>query len=113
MLGRLSHAGTGSIRRHRPRWPRPAALAWKLDGLHENWTVAGFVPNATGLHEAKQFGFSKDNLAVWDPTGKGVREVGEVIRRTTDAYMTARSVGVRRSRSLFALDTSGLAGAKT
>lgn len=83
-------------------------LSAKLTGLKNNWTVAVFVPNAHGIYEAKKFGFPMDNIAVWNTSARGVEEVGETIRRTTDSFMTARASGVRGSRSLFKLDTSQL-----
>lgn len=85
---------------------RPIDLSGRLERLRDNWTVAAFVPNATGVHEAKKFGFAPNNIAVWNADAKGVTEVGSVIRQTTDHYMQARSVGVRGTRSLFTPDTS-------
>lgn len=86
----------------------PQDLAARLTALKDNWTVAVFVPNAHGLYEAKKFGFPMDNIAVWNTSARGVEEVGETIRRTTDSFMTARASGMRGSRSLFKLDTSQL-----
>lgn len=87
----------------------PNVLAARLASLPDNWTVATFVPNATGVHEAKKFGFLKDNIAVWDTSStKGVEAVGATIRRTTDQFMQARASGVRGYRNLFTLDTAGL-----
>jgi hypothetical protein len=87
---------------------RPDALARRLATLPENWTVAVFVPNQTGVFEAKKFGFTADNIAVWDTSTQGLTEVGETIRRTTDTYMQSRSTGLRGSRSLFSMDMSSL-----
>jgi hypothetical protein len=83
---------------------RALALANKIGALADNWTVACFVPDQGGKFEAKRFGFPSDNIAIWDTSAKGFAEVGETIRKTTDAYMTARSTGVRGSKGLFALD---------
>jgi len=79
-------------------------LQEKLSRLPDNWTVAAMVPDQSGVHEAKKFGFLKDNISVWDTTKKGIAEVGEVIRRSTDQFMQARSTGVRGTKSLFTLD---------
>jgi hypothetical protein len=74
----------------------------KLTGLSENWTVACLVPDQLGKHEAKGFGFSPDNVAVWNATAAGgIDEVGATIRDATDNFMQARSQGVRGTRSLF------------
>lgn len=83
---------------------KPEALTKRLEGLRDNWTVAAFVPNANGVHEAKKFGFSKDNIAVWDTSTKGVKEIGEKIRETTDYFMRSRSTGVRGYKNLFQLN---------
>lgn len=87
---------------------RPDTLSVRLAALPDNWTVAAFVPNANGVHEAKKFGFHKDNIAVWDTTSAGVVEAGEVIRRTTDNFMKARTTGVRGYKNLFQMDVAGL-----
>jgi hypothetical protein len=79
-------------------------LSRKLASLNDNWTIAAFVPNQTGVFEAKKFGFPKDNIAVWDATSaKGVSEMGERIRETTETFMVNRSKGIRGSCSLFTL----------
>lgn len=81
-------------------------LADKIARLHDNWTLAAFVPDQNGVFEAKRFGFPKDNIAVWDATSaKGVSEMGERIRETTETFMVNRSKGIRGSRSLFTLET--------
>lgn len=81
-------------------------LATKVKGLPDNWTLATFVPNQTGVFEAKKFGFPKENIAVWDATSAaGVNEMGERIRQTTETFMVNRSRGIRGSRSLFSLET--------
>ncbi len=80
---------------------RPHHLSLRLGSLPDNWTVGVLVPNAKGVHEAKQFGFSRDNISVWDTTSAaGVHEVGETILRATESFMQDRSRGVR-TRSLF------------
>jgi hypothetical protein len=58
--------------------------------------------------ESKKFGFPADNIAVWDTTSKGMTEVGEVIRQTTDNYMTRRSTGLRGSKNLFNMTVSSV-----
>ncbi len=82
-------------------------LAGKIKGLPENWTFAMFVPNATGVHEAKKLGFSAGNISVWNADSKaGISESGEVMQRSTDTFMRARSTGVRGTKNLFDLDVS-------
>jgi hypothetical protein len=77
-------------------------LASTLQRLPDNWTVGVLVPDQRGVFEAKGFGFPAQNIAVWDTTSAaGVVEVGETIQRATESFMTARSTGVRGTRSLF------------
>lgn len=84
-------------------------LASKLNALPDHWTVAVFVPNQNGVHEAKKFGYPKENIQVWDVNSSaGIESVGEVIRKTTDNFMQARTQGVRGSRNIFSLDVSKL-----
>lgn len=86
-----------------------STLASKIANLPENWTLATFVPNQVGVHEAKRFGFPAQNIAVWDATSSaGVKEVGEVIRKTTETFMQNRAVGVRGSKNIFQLATPSL-----
>ena len=57
---------------------KPALLKDKIAQLPGHWTIAAFVPNQTGVFEAKKFGFPADNIAIWDATtAKGVSEAGE------------------------------------
>lgn len=83
---------------------RSLTLKQRLEGLRENWTVAAFVPNVLGKRSAQQFGFPTANIAIWNIDSiDGVREVGAVIRRTTDAYMSHRATGLKGTRTLFDL----------
>lgn len=90
------------------RTPAPAVLQKRIEQLPDEWTLACFVPNQLGKREAQSFGFPKDNIAIWDTNAKGIAEVGETIRKTTDAYFTMRSTGVRGTRNLFSLNTAAL-----
>lgn len=81
---------------------RPSELARLLNDQPDHWTVGVFVPDTYAMHEAKKCGFPPGNIMVWDVNSdSGIAEVGEAIRRTTDAYMTGRSMGVRGTRTLF------------
>lgn len=81
---------------------RPAKLVDRLGSLPVNWTVAGLVPDQRSVFEAKSFGFPPENIAVWNATSAaGVVEVGKTIRTATENFMTARTKGVRGTRSLF------------
>lgn len=83
-------------------------LSRRLVSLPEHWTLAAFVPNAVALAEAKRVGFAKDNLAIWNTSDDGVREVGAEIGRVTDDFMQARARGVRGTRNLFKMRVADL-----
>lgn len=80
----------------------------RLNNLPDNWTVAVLVPDQRGIFEAKKFGFPKDNIAKWDTSVEGIREVGGKIKAATDNFMTARSTGVRSSKSIFDMSAANL-----
>lgn len=91
----------------------PEALKRKLESLPENWTVAAFVPDHNGVHEAKRFGFPAGNISVWDSSSaKGMETAGEKVRQATDSYMVARAssatTGFKGTRSLFTMDPTNL-----
>jgi hypothetical protein len=87
---------------NRSRFTTASKLAAKLGSLPDNWTVGVLVPDQRSVFEVKSFGFSKDNIAVWDAVNPaGIVEVGETIRKATDNFMVGRSKGVRGTRSIF------------
>jgi len=89
-------------------------LSTKIARLPDHWTLAAFVPDQVGVHEAKRFGFPKENIAVWDATTvAGVEEVGGTIRAATENFMQNRAVGIRGSRNLFNLAAPKLTEVKT
>jgi hypothetical protein len=74
----------------------------KINSLPGHWTVAALVPDVRGKIEAKRFGFSEDNIAIWDPnSSQGIQEVGHTIRQANESFMTGRAEGVRGTRSMF------------
>lgn len=83
---------------------RPSALSSKINALPDHWTIAAFVPNQSGVYEAKKFGFPVQNIAVWDTSAKGVHEVGQRIRETTEDFMQGRATGIRGTRNLFTME---------
>lgn len=96
--------GVNNVNNH-----RAPSLKARLSGLPDNWTVAALVPNVTGVHEAKSFGFPAGNVAVWDTTTRnGVTEVGETMRVATDSYMTGRASGIVGTRTLFSTGADAL-----
>jgi hypothetical protein len=87
-------------------------LASKLKSLPDNWTVAVLVPDASGVHEAKQAGFPADNIAVWNTSGRGLEEVSKKFTESTEVFFQNRAKGIRGTRSLFKLDVSDLSSKK-
>lgn len=93
---------------------RPHELSAKIASLPDHWTIAAFVPDQTGVYEAKRFGFPAQNIAVWDTTARGIDEVGLRIRETTETFMQARGharatgTTFRGTRSLFTLKDPNL-----
>lgn len=88
---------------------KASTLLDKISNLPDHWTVAAFVPSQTGVFEAKQFGFPKENIAVWDATtAKGLNEAGEKIRQTTETFMQNRTLGIRGTKNLFSLKTPSI-----
>lgn len=88
---------------------RKEVLPQRLSYLPDNWTVAVLVPDQTGKHEAKKFGFMADNIAIWDATSQeGVTEVGDIIRQTTESFMVGRSSGIRGYTGLFSMGADAL-----
>lgn len=80
-----------------------------LQKLPNNNTIGVMVPDERGVEKAKVFGFSPDNIAIWDTTSKGLLVVGSTIRNSTETFMINRSKGIRSTKTLFAkADTSNL-----
>lgn len=90
--------------RHQPRDLSKMILASKA-----NWTFACLVPDVQGIVAAKQCGFPADNVQVWDASSRaGLEKAGEVIRASTEAFMSGRSKGVRGTTQLFKLQAQAL-----
>lgn len=83
-------------------------LRQKLDSLPENWTVALLVPEESYRDIAVDYGFPRQNIAVWETTEDGLTEASNTILRATNAYMTARSTGVHGTKTLFSTGADAL-----
>lgn len=83
-------------------YPERTGLPGLIASLPDHWTLAPFVPDANGVHYAKSLGFPAGNIAVWN-TEDSFLEVGEVIQRSTENFMRARTQGIRGSRNLFTM----------
>ncbi|MFI7344672.1 vWA domain-containing protein [Streptomyces sp. NPDC049936] len=78
------------------------AVAGMIETQEDNWTLAVLVPDQMGKREAMQYGFPKDNIAIWDATStQGLQEAGQVIQEATEKFMVGRAQGIRGSRAVF------------
>ncbi|CAM5271510.1 hypothetical protein SDIAM26S_05690 [Streptomyces diastaticus subsp. diastaticus] len=73
-----------------------------IETQQDNWTLAVLVPDQMGKREAMQYGFPKDNIAIWDATStQGLHKAGQVIQEATEKFMVGRTKGIRGSRAVF------------
>ncbi|MFK4543393.1 hypothetical protein RKD29_002989 [Streptomyces tendae] len=78
------------------------AVSTMIETQADNWTLAVLVPDQMGKREAMQYGFPKDNIAIWDATStQGLEEAGQVIQEATEKFMVGRTKGIRGSRAVF------------
>lgn len=78
------------------------AVSRMIETQADNWTLAVLVPDQMGKREAVQYGFPKDNIAIWDATStQGLEEAGQVIQEATEKFMVGRTKGIRGSRAVF------------
>ncbi|MGI5359728.1 vWA domain-containing protein [Streptomyces sp. CA-252508] len=78
------------------------AVSGMIATQEDNWTLAVLVPDQMGKREARQCGFPKDNIAIWDATStQGLEEAGQVIQEATEKFMVGRTRGIRGSRAVF------------
>lgn len=74
-----------------------------------NWTFAALVPDMNAVFEAKKLGFPAGNIQTWDISSTaGLEKAGESILRSADAYMTARSTGLRSTTALFDMSATAV-----
>lgn len=84
-----------------------------INGLEDNWTIAALVPGPNEMFEAKKLGFPAGNVQIWDTTAvDGIETVGKSITDSTDAYMAARSKGMKSTTTLFDM-SAGAVNKKT
>jgi hypothetical protein len=83
-------------------------LREKLRSLPEQWTIAVLVPTQRARQFAEKFGFASGNIEQWDATKEGIQRLGERMSVVTDAYMQARTQGMRGTKNLFELDVKNL-----
>lgn len=89
---------------------RREVVSRKLGALPDNWTSAVLVPDNTGATYAESFGFNGGSIAIWDTTRvDALDRVGSQFTNVMENYMQMRASGVRGTKGLFTLDSSGLA----
>lgn len=85
----------------------PMKLQQVLNALPDNWTFAILVPNQTGVHHAKRFGFPAGNIEIWNTTSvKGFEDATDRVRSTFTQYTSDRAAGVRGTKNLFKVDAN-------
>lgn len=68
----------------------------------ENWTTGFLVPGKNSLTLLKRYGVPENSIFIWDAAdAQGMLDVGRKLTDVTTSYMTARSQGVRGTKSLF------------
>ncbi len=85
---------------------RYVVLRNSIATLPENWTVACLVPDAVSKQSAKRFGFPDGAIALWN--ANDFTEAGSAFETAMDSYMMMRSTGVRSTKGLFTLNTTGI-----
>lgn len=88
---------------------RASDLSTLLKTSPDNWTTACLVPDKSGASYAEKYGFNGGSISIWDTHAANAFEnVGKQFSKTTDAFMAMRSKGIRGTKSLFTIDSSGL-----
>ena len=81
----------------------------KITKLDDSWTVASLVTSITDVHHAKTSGIPAGNIQIWNTqSSNGFEEVGRAITASYQNYSTARSQGVRSSKSIFSINTDNI-----
>lgn len=87
----------------------PAGLKQKINSLNDIWTVAALVPGLSEVSFAKSSGIPAGNIQIWDINGSsGFKEVGNSIASSYQTYNTNRSVGIRSSSNIFAVNSENI-----
>lgn len=77
-------------------------LGRALDRAETNWSTGFLVPDSQGEAYVKRLGVSDGSIARWDASSAtGINDAVGAIRTATDNFMTARTKGVRGTRSVF------------
>jgi len=72
----------------------------------DNWTTSIFVPDQISKKYAVDWGFPKDNIAIWDTTSvRGVEDMAQTVRQASTAFFNMRASGGRGTKSIFSLNT--------
>lgn len=89
----------GQENHSRQPWTRLSEL---LRRSGPNWTIGFLVPDQRGVAYMTRIGADAGSIAVWDThSAQGLMDAASAIRTATDNFMTARSQGVRGTRSVF------------
>jgi len=83
-----------------------AKMPGLVGSMPDDWTFSIFVPDQVAKKTAQDYGFPRDNIAIWDTNNvRGVETIGATVRKASESFFTMRSSGGRGTRSLFTLGT--------
>lgn len=81
----------------------------RIAGADVNWSMGWLVPDERGVRYLENLGVLRDSVATWDVTGTAGLDVAvSAIKTATDNFMTARSTGVRGTKSVFSTGTAAV-----
>ena len=78
----------------------------RISKLNEDWTFVALVPDIQGRRASVEAGIPEQNIKIWETTNSGVEEVGQTIAQSYQSYTTMRSMGIRSTSNIFAVDAS-------
>ena len=89
-------------------------LPGMIAGLPQNYTIAGFVPDAGGKYMLNRYGFPMGNISIWDPSQEGAAlEAGVAMAAATTGYMSVTRSGTATSvQNLFEMKAPPAANLK-
>ncbi len=80
-----------------------------IQALPDNWTIGCLVPDQMCRDLAVNCGFSTENCFIWQQSEKGVEEVNQAMKSTTQAFMAGRSIGQRSMKGgMFKVDLQSI-----
>lgn len=76
------------------------------------WSFVFLVPPGDKRKLVQDFGIPEGNIQEWNQTARGVETMGQATASSLGNYFSARSQGLRSTRSFFSTDLSGVSTAR-